>query len=228
MAIYSGKFHHGTPTTYSGFGNDKLLGNNPYLKQSAVFQTDLASSSASAATEVDFMSVYASGHWGQQPVFDIVLYTTYYRPNIIGWRCCMNYNQFCARQIQFGSHSGANTNSSFSVDSGTPHIEIYNSSTSKIFDKNTADDSTSGYNTQVGSGTHGGQSVFRQDIKFQTAGPYYQTQAIITVYEAGGSQTAAFSNSTAANVSSNRASAGSGFHFKTISPPTDYFGRFDA
>lgn len=232
MTVYStGGFAQGGNVGYApSYTADTYLGNIMQLGYTGCFRTPNMSSSSSAAGTSDFLTVYSSGHWGQQTIFDISLITTYYRPSIITWRCCLNYATLMIHQIQEGGHGGADSNSMFLPYSGSPELIIHNDadSSTAVFGKDSSDDNTSGYRDQVSSGGHSGQSVFKQNFRMKANGPYYQMHALIKIYAGGGSSTCFFSNSTVSNVDSNRGSNGSGFHLKTISYDSDYHSAANA
>jgi len=232
MTVFStGGFAHGGNSGYAPvYTNDSYLGNNMQLGQTACFRTPQLTSSSSAPGSSDFMTVYSSGHWGQQTIFDVSLITNYYRPSIMTWRCCLNYSTIMIQQLQEGSYGGADTNTMFLPYTTGPELILHNDadSSTKAFGKDTADDNTSGYRDQVSSGGHSGQSVFKQNLRMKTNGAYYQMYALIRIYAGGGSSTCYFSNSTVSNVDSNRGSNGSGFHFKTISYDSDYHSASNA
>ena len=78
----------GTNTTNS-FYRGPLLG----MGYKAVFQTPTVFSSG-GSTSSDFMTVYSSGHWGQDTMFDVSIINTYYRPAIVTWRCALQFGTF--------------------------------------------------------------------------------------------------------------------------------------
>lgn len=224
MAVYSRSgFAHGTDAAAPDFDNDKWYGNLMQLGYTGVFKTDKLTSSSSAAGSSDFMTVYSSGHWGQQAMFDVSLITTYYRPSIITWRCCMNYSTFKIVQLKEGAENGQDAAGPYLV-SGSPKLILHNDAdnATATFAYNTNNDNTSGYRDLVSTGGHSGQNVFKQNLRFETAGPYYQTYALIKIFAGGGNATCFFSDSSVSNLDSNRASNGSAFHFKTISRRTNY------
>ena len=88
MTVFSRSgFAHGTDAAGPDHTNDKYYGNLMQLGYTAVFKTDTLSSSSSAAGTSDFLTVYSSGHWGQQVMFDISLTHNwfYYITVIIFW-----------------------------------------------------------------------------------------------------------------------------------------------
>lgn len=231
MTVYStGGFAHGGNAGYApSHTTTAYLGNIMQLGYTGCFRTPLMTSSSSAAGSSDFLTVYSSGHWGQQAIFDISLITTYYRPSIITWRCCLNYSHFKIMQLTEGGTNGQDAAGPFLV-SGSPKLILHNdaNNATTTFAYDTNNDNTSGYRDLVSTGGHSGQNVFKQNLRFETAGPYYQTYALIKIYAGGGHATCFFSNSTVSNVDTNRGSNGSGFHLKTISYDSDYHGASTA
>lgn len=225
MTVYStGGFAQGGNVGYApSYTQNAYLGNIMQLGYTGCFRTPLMAAPSTGPSTSDFLTVYSSGHWGQQTIFDISLITTYYRPSIITWRCCLNYTVLHIQQLQEGGQQGADTNSMFLPYNADPQLIIHNDANSaKSFDKGTADDNTSTYSDQVSSNGHSGAAVYKQNFRMKTGGAYYQMYALIKIYAGGGSSTAFFSNSTVSNVDSNRGTAGSGFHLKTISYDSDY------
>ena len=228
MAIFStgGTITEGTNnasgmTTGSHYwGSDSK---NDYL---GIFKTPMLTSSASAAGTSDFLTVYSSGHWGCQPAFDLYHITTYYRPSVIAWRCCMNYNTIHIEPLWEGCSNGTGTVGGFligqSQSGALPNIKIFNDAgNSTTLAHNSGNFSSDVYVNAVSSNGHSGQPVNKQNIGFETAGPYYQSYMLIKIRQGGGSQ-CYFSDSTVSNVDTDRASGGPGFHFRTIARDTNY------
>lgn len=192
---------------------------NDYL---GVFRTPLLTSSASAAGTSDFLTVYASGHWGCQPIFDLYHITTYYRPSVVAWRCCMDYATFYAEPLWEGGSNGTGTVGGF-VRSGSPKIKIFNDAgSSATLAHNSGNFGSSSYTDTVSTNGHSGQPVKKVNIGFETAGPYFQSYMLIKIRQGGGGRVY-FSNSTVSNVDSFFSTGGPGFHFRTITRNTNYW-----
>lgn len=224
MPIFSsgGTITEGTDTA-SGYttashywGSDEK---NDYI---GVFKTPLLTSSASAAGTSDFLTVYSSGHWGCQPMFDLYHITTYYRPSVVAWRCCLDVSTFIAEPLWEGGSNGTGNVGGF-VRSGSPKIKIYDDAgSSTTLAHNSGNFGSSFYTYTVSSNGHGGQAVKKVNIGFETAGPYFQSYMLIKIRNGGGGR-AYFSNSTVSNVDTFFASNGPGFHFRTIARNTNYW-----
>ena len=143
----------------------------------------VASSSGNAS--VDILDVYHSGHWSNSVWGEIDINTRYYGSGIqrYSWSCPRGDTSVLTLEYEQG-------------------YELVSSSTALT--KST---------TQTGSGTHGGQSVWRTRFTM-TAQAYMHLQAIIRIglnYE--NHCTLFDSASSIANVQSNRNSGGAGIHF---------------
>lgn len=208
----------GTNTSLS-FYRGPLLG----MGYKAIFQTPTVFSSGGATTS-DFMSVYSSSHWGQDQMFDISVISTYYRPSIVTWRCCLQNNNFIYQKLFEGSGNRTTAGGDFNAGGVLGSLTIYRPSdnASLALTTNTADGNTTSYTHTVGSGTYSGQNVYKQNIKFNTGGAYVYAYALVKIYD-GGMTRMFFSNSTTGNVDTNCASNGAAFHFKTIGQKTDYY-----
>ena len=207
----------GTNTT-SSFYRGPLLG----MGYKAIFQTPTVFSS-SGATSSDFMTVYSSGHWGQDTMFDVSIITTYYRPAIVTWRCALQFGTFYYHKLYEGKNSGTtNGAGDFNLGAGSlGKLQINRPSDNASMDLSTTDGATDVYSHQVGSGTYSGQSVYKQNLTFFTGAQYHYSYALVKIFD-GGTSRVYFSNSTVGNADTNAASNGAAFHFKTISQKTDY------
>ena len=228
MPFFGGQFIHGTDSTYLGSSpnNDRYLGTDSPHGYIGIFRTGLLQAPSSGASTSDFMTVYSSGHWGQQPMFDVIIVNTYYRPCIMGWRFIFDYNALHWDQLPMGSSDrvtfGGNCHSN---NSARPSLYVHNDAgSSTTLGVSTSDSSSTSYTNQVSdsSNNHSGQPVYKQNIGLSNPGAYHQTYAIIKIFAGGGSSDVFFSNSSVSTVDANRRTNGSGFHFKTISSQTNY------
>lgn len=207
----------GTDTTNS-FYRGPLLG----MGYKAIFQTPTIFSS-SGSTSSDFLTVYSSGHWGQDTMFDVSIINTYYRPAIVTWRCCLQFGTFYYHKMYEGKNSST-TNGAGDFNAGSnslPKLQINRPSDNASLDLSTTDGATDVYSHLVGSGTYSGQNVYKQNLTFVTGGQYHYSMALVKIFD-GGTSRIYFSNSTVGNADTNAASNGAAFHFKTIGQKTDY------
>ena len=207
----------GTDTTNS-FYRGPLLG----MGYKAIFQTPTIFSS-SGSTSADFLTVYSSGHWGQDTMFDVSIITTYYRPAIVTWRCCLQYQTFYYQKLYEGTYSGTSGGAG-NFNTGADclgKLQINRPSDNASMDLSTSDGTSTTYTHLVGNGTYSGQSVYKQNLSYFTGGQYHYTYALFKIFDCGTSRIY-FSNSTVGNADSNAASNGAAFHFKTIGQKTDY------
>lgn len=224
MAIFSsgGVISEGTDTASGFTSSGHYWGSDAKNDTLGVFRTPLLTSSASAAGSSNFLTVYSSGHWGCQPLFDLYHITQYYRPHICAWRCCFDYNTLIVQPLWEGGSAGTNTVGGFLI-SGSPKIKIHNDAgSSQTVTHNSGNIATASYTNLVGHNTHAGQPVNKVNIGFETAGPYYQSYMIIKLRQGGGGR-CFFSDSTVSNVDNNQRNDGPGLHFKTIPRQTDYY-----
>lgn len=223
MPVFStgGTITEGSDTASGMTSAGKYWGSDSKNDYLGVFRTPLLTSSSSAAGTSDFLTVYSSGHWGCQVFFDLYHITIYYRPSVLAWRCCLDVTNFIAEPLWQGGSNGTGTVGGF-VRSGSPKIKIYNdagSSTTLAHDSGVFGSST--YVDQLSATGHSGQQVQKQNIGFETAGPYFQSYMLIKIRQGGGSRSY-FSNSTASNVDTYFTTGGPGFHFRTIGRDTAY------
>ena len=231
MAIFSSNYIIGkndsedSTTTQGGTNTSLSFYRGPLLGMGykAIFQTPTVFSSSGSASS-DFLTVYSSGHWGQDQMFDISIINTYYRPAIVTWRCSLQFGTLYYNKLYEGkNNSTTNGAGDFNMGSDSlPKLQINRPSDNASLDLSTSDGSTNSYSHQVGSGTYSGQSVYKQNFTYVTGGQYHYSYALVKIYD-GGMNRIFFSNSTVGNVDSNCASNGAAFHFKTIGQKTDYY-----
>ena len=224
MAIFStgGTITEGSDTAGGHTSAGHYWGSDNKNDYIGVFRTPLLTSSSSAAGTSNFLTVYSSGHWGCQPIFDLYHITQYYRPSVVAWRCCLDVATFIAEPLWQGGSNGTGTVGGF-LRSGSPKIKIYDDAgSSTVLSHNSGNFGSSSYSDQVSASGHSGQQVQKQNIGFETAGPYFQGYMLIKIRQGGGGR-AYFSNSTVSNVDTFFSTGGPGFHFRTIARNTDYW-----
>jgi hypothetical protein len=168
MAIFSSNYIIGkndsedSTTTQGGTNTSLSFYRGPLLGMGykAIFQTPTVFSSGGATTS-DFMTVYSSSHWGQDQMFDISVISTYYRPSIVTWRCCLQNNKFIYHKLFEGSFNRTTAGGDFNAGGVLGSLSIYRPSdnASQALTTNTADGETTSYAHTVGSGTYSGQNV---------------------------------------------------------------------
>jgi len=196
MAIWSGGgFHLGKnnneSSSYSGDGMYLSSGaqQGPYYL--TVRTPTISTPSTGSATTSDILDVITTGHWSGALWGDAWVVYTYYGAGVryYKWYKDRGITSLNITQIDtWGAELG--TESSLSAVNGTT----------------------------IGSGTHGGQSVHRQTMRLTCTENYMHCHAVIRVGITYAQHLTIFDNaSTQANVASNRASSGSGLHFRTVS-----------
>lgn len=137
----------------------------------------------SGSASVDILDVYTSGHWSNSIWGEIDVNTRYYGSGL--------------QKYSFSCHRGPSTTLSLERERG------YEMPSNPL----TVSTTTSG------SGTHGGQSVYRHRFTMSCSA-YMHIQAIIRIGLNYDNHTTLFdSASSVANVESNRNSSGAGVHF---------------
>lgn len=198
-----------------------LGGSTSFPSAYASFRTDGVNASSSANAQVHILDLYSSGHWGSQPVVVIDIIGTYYRPT--WWRVMMqlDFNQLKMYRSQMVL-TGSNNPYLRIVNSGntSSYLNVTHSSASWGSSNNGVVTWTPGstYTEVVGSGTHSGQSVYRQRIDLITGSTYMQCHAIIHLLH-GGSPRTFFGNTSTSTASSYYQTNGSGTHLIGIDKP---------
>jgi len=147
--------------------------------------TPVLTASSSGSSSVDILDVYHSGHWSNSVWGEIDINTRYYGSGVqrYSWRCTRSATSDLTLEYEQGTELASNTTGL----------------TKSI--------------TTTGSGTHGGQSVYRTRFTM-TADSYMHLQAIIRIGLNYENHTRLFdSASSIANVESYLNSNGAGIHF---------------
>ena len=200
--------------------NDSYLG-AAFPGNWASFRTDTAVASSSQNAVQHILDIYSSGHWGSQPVCIIDIHGTYYRPT--WWRVMMQLDFNMLKMYRWGPVLSGSNN---------PYIEVQNSgntSSTLAVTHNSTSWGTSNngliswtpgstYTEVVGSGTHSGQSVYRQRLRLVTGAVYMQCYAVIHLLN-GGSPRTYFANTSTSTASAFYVTNGSGFHLPGIDKP---------
>ena len=187
----------------------------------ASFRTDTAVASSSQNASQHFIDIYASGHWGSQPVVVIDLIGTYYRPT--WWRVMMQLDFNMIKMYRWGPVlSGSNNPYIQLVNSGNTSstLSVTHNSSSWGTSNNGLISWTPGnaYTQVVGTYSHSGQSVFRQRISLVTGAVYMQAYAVIHLLN-GGSPRTYFADTSISTAQAFYVTNGSGFHLPGIDKP---------
>ena len=214
----------------TGLGsNDSYLGGSSSFPSAfASFRTDGIAASSSQNASVHILDIYASGHWGSQPVVVIDIIGTYYRPT--WWRVMMQLDNNLLKMYRHPLILTGGNNPYLEIQnsgSGSSTLAVTHNSNSWNKDFSGTNASNNGvvswepgttYVETIGSGTHSGQNVHRQRIKLNTGAVYMQCHAVIHLLH-GGSPRAHFANTSLSTAQSYYQTNGSGFHLIGIDKP---------
>ena len=176
-----------------------------------IFKTDILQATTTGDSSSQFLSVYTSGHWGEYPLFKIRLYTTYYDAGYREYVCQVGPGTLCNMHNVPVRFSTANQSTASAGDNTTYE---FGSNAGSI---------TVGSAVLVGNGTHSGQSVYRRDFTMNTGGAYSRVFAVVETHY-GSNPRVRSSSTSSSDADTYFASAGGGYHFKTMSNAR-MFGR---
>ena len=222
---YDGSTHHNINGNMSVTGQVMSYMGDAFPGACASFRTPKINSSSSQTATSHILDIYSSGHWGAQPVVIIDVHQTYYRPT--WWRLMILLDYNMTKMYRWGPTLTGSSNAYIELQNSgnsSSTLAVTNNSSSWGSSNNGVVSWTPGttYTEQVGSGTHSGQSVFRQRINFILGGVYYQGFTIVHLMAMGGSNRAHFANTSLSSATTYYTSNGAGFHLPSVSKPTYY------
>jgi len=143
-------------------------------------------SSSGGSTSLDILSIYTDGHWGGGMYGEIWVLTPYYGAGY--------------KRYSFKAPRGGYATLTLLEENGYESPQTIDISSTAV----------------VGSGTHGGQSVFKTVIRMNTNSSYVQAKAIIKIGQSDNSRKIFDNRSTDANVQADRVTEGGAYHFRSV------------